>query len=144
VISALGSVTVNGVRYDTTATNVMVNGQTANVSDLKLGQIITLDGMINSNGLTGTAEDIDLEATVIGPVDSIDAASSRLLVMGQTVLTDQDTIFDPIIDAVTFAGLSVAGTVQISGLLNAAGEIIATRIEPETTSPEVKVTGPVL
>jgi hypothetical protein len=141
VISALDSVTVNGVRYQTTAASVMVNGQAANVSDLKRGQIILLDGMINEDGLTGTAKGIDLEAMVIGPIDSIDATGSRLVVMGQTVLTDQDTIFDPSIDPKTFTGLSVGGTAHVSGLLNATGEIIATRIEPGATSTEVKIIG---
>lgn len=58
MISALGNLTVNGVRYQTTAARVMVNGQAVSVSDLKLGQMIMLDGMINEDGLTGTADGV--------------------------------------------------------------------------------------
>jgi hypothetical protein len=79
VISALNSVTINGVRYETDATTVTVNGQLANLTDLKLGQIVSLEGTIEVDGPRGTANRIDYEATVIGPVESIDAALNQLV-----------------------------------------------------------------
>lgn len=143
VITVLGSVTVNGVVYETNATTVTMNGQTATFSELARGQIIVLEGTIEVDGPRGTADFVDYEATVIGPVENIDATLGQLLVMGQTVLTDANTVFDPSIDPATFAGLSVGSNAQISGFLKANGELVATRIEPDTTSTGVQVIGPV-
>jgi hypothetical protein len=143
VISALNSVTINGVRYETDATTVTVNGQLANLTDLKLGQIVSLEGTIEVDGPRGTANRIDYEATVIGPVESIDAALNQLVVMGQTVQTDADTVFDSRINSGTFAGLSVGSNAQISGFLNDNGNFIATRVEPDAASTVVQVIGSV-
>ena len=143
VITALDSATVNGVRYETDATSVTVNGSDAVVADLKVGQIVALEGEINFGDDTGTANFIGYEATVIGPVEDIDAALSQLVVMGQTVRTDANTVFDPSIDPDTFVGLTVGSTAQISGFLNAAGEVIATRVEPDTTTTGVQLIGSV-
>jgi hypothetical protein len=143
VISTLNSVTMNGVRYETDATTVTVNGQLANLSDLKPGQIVSLEGTIEVDNPRGTANRIDYEATVIGPVESIDAALSQLIVMGQTVRADAETVFDPGIDPGTFAGLTVGSNARISGFLNHSGDFVATRIEPDTTSTGVQVIGSV-
>ena len=143
VITALDSATVNGVRYEIDSATVVVNGVDATPSDLKVGQIVALDGEIDFGDSTGTADFIGHDATVIGPVESIDAGGGQLVVMGQPVLTDQDTVFDPSIDPVTFAGLTVGANAQISGFLNARHEIIATRVEPDTTTIGVQLIGSV-
>ncbi len=142
-ITDLNSATVNGIRYDTNATNAQVNGLPANVSDLKLGQVVALDGEVNFSNALGRADEIRYSASIIGPVENIDATAKRLIVMGQTVLTNADTVFDPSIDPDTFAGLALGTTTQISGFLNAAGDIVTTRIEPDTTSTGVQLIGTV-
>ena len=98
VISDLGSVTVNDVTYATNGAMVTVNGQAGTLADLELGQVVTLTGRINWAGQTGTANRIELDANLVGPVESIDAANGRLLVMGQTVIRDADTVFGNGID----------------------------------------------
>ena len=67
-ITALNSVTVNGIRYATNATNVSIDGLPANVSDLKVGQVVALTGSANLSDGTGFANEIFYSATVIGPV----------------------------------------------------------------------------
>jgi hypothetical protein len=142
-ITELSSVTVNGIRYNTNATSVSVNGLPADVTDLKLGQLVELKGEANFSEATGRADVIDYSASVIGPVEYLDATLDRLIVLGQTVLTNADTVFDPSIDPDTFAGLTVGEAAQISGFRNAAGDIIATRIEPDTTTAGVQLVGAV-
>ncbi len=142
-ITGLNSATVNGIRYDTNASNVNINGLPANVSDLKLGQLVAIEGDVNFSNARGTANKIDYFATVIGPVENIDSTLDRLLVMGQTVLTNADTAFDASINPDTFAGLTLGATTQISGFINADGDIIATRIEPDMTSTDVRLIGTV-
>ena len=142
-ITALNSATVNGIRYDTNASNVLVNGQPAVVSDLRLGQVVRLGGEVNFSVALGSADEIQYNASVIGPVEDIDGTARRLLVMGQTVLIGVDTVFDPSIDPVTLNGLTLGATTQISGFLNANGDIMATRIEPDTTSTGAQLIGTV-
>ena len=143
VITALNSATVNGVRYDTNATEVAINGQSAQVSDLNLGQVVTVKGDVNFSNATGTATEIGYSAMVIGPVERIEAPLLHLIVMGQSIFTNADTVFDSSIDPDTFAGLSNGDTVEISGFRNAVGEIVATRIAPDTTSAGVQLIGTV-
>ena len=142
-ITELGSATVNGIRYDTNATNVIVNGQAASVSDLQLGQVVAIEGNANLSDATGTADLIAYSATVIGPVENIEATLDRLIVLGQSVLTNSETVFDPSIDPETFAGLLVGDTAQISGFRNAEGDIIASRVEIDTVTPSVQLIGTV-
>jgi|TARA_B100000315_G_scaffold124126_1_gene114095 hypothetical protein len=141
VVSALGSIRVNGVTYDTGNATISVNGGWGSVSDLKLGHIVTLIGEINTDGSTGTASSIEQNATIIGPVGSIDLAARRLVVMGQMVLVDQTTLFHSSIDADSFDGLQVGGLVQISGFAMASGEIRATLIEPAAADSVYQVAG---
>ena len=143
VITGLGGVTVNNVRYATNATNVMVNGQPGALSDLRHGQIIKVSGRINSDGQSGTADSILFDANLIGPLENLDAANGRLTIMGQTVISDSDTLFGAGIDPVTYAGLSVGSNVQISGYVDAAGAIRSTRIDPDTANAELQISGKV-
>jgi hypothetical protein len=140
-IAELNSFTVNGIHYDTNATNVNINGQPANVSDLKLGQVVTLEGEVNFSDGTGRANEISYSSSVIGPVENIDATLKRLVVMGQTVLSSADTVFDPSIDPDTFAGLTLGAITQISGFRNDDGDIMATRVELDTASTGVQIIG---
>jgi hypothetical protein len=142
-ITALDSATINGIRYDTNAASVLVNGQQATAADLKPGQIVALEGEANFSTATGRAEEIRYVASVIGPVENADATLGRLIVMGQTVLADVDTVFGPGIAPDTYAGLSPGTTAQISGFRNADGDILATRIEADAASAGVQLTGTV-
>jgi hypothetical protein len=143
VITGLGGVTINGVRYTTNATNVTVNGQPGTLADLDQGLIVTLSGRINSDGQSGTANSIVFDANLIGPAENLDAANGRMTVMGQFVMTDTDTSFGTGIDPLTFAGLAVGDIVQISGYADAAGAIRATRIDPASANAELQLIGKV-
>ena len=143
VITGLGGITINDVRYATNAATVTVNGQPGTLSDLRQGQIVTVSGTINSDGQSGTANSILFDANLIGPVENLDAANGRLTVMGQTVRSDADTLFGAGIDPLTYAGLSIGSIVQVSGYGDAAGAIRATRIDPDTASTELLLIGKV-
>ena len=143
VIADLGSVTINDVNYVTSGAMVTVNGQAGTLADLELGQVVTLTGRINWAGQSGAANRIDMDANLVGPVESIDAANGRLIVMGQTVTRDTDTLFASGIDPDTFAGLVVGTVVQISGYADAAGSIKATRVDPAAGNAELQLIGKV-
>jgi len=66
VVSASADVTVNDVRYVTGAAVITVNGQPGTSADLLRGQIVTIEGTINSGGVSGTATRIRYDANLIG------------------------------------------------------------------------------
>ena len=144
VISAPDSVTLNGVRYGTASTQVTINGEPASPADLKRGQIVMLEGTIEPNGLAGTADRVSYEASVIGPVENIDGPLGRLIVMGQPIRIDAGTVFDITVDPDTLVGLIVGSGAEISGFVDANGEIAATRIEPDAGAARVQLIGRVI
>ena len=141
VITGLGGVTINNVRYLTNNAMVTRNGEPGTLADLRHGQIVTVHGRINSDGQSGTADGIFFDANVIGPVESLDAPNRQLIVMGQTVTTDPDTLFGDGIDPDTYSGLSVGSIVEVSGYADAAGAIRSTRIDPAVANTELRLIG---
>lgn len=140
-IETLDSITVSGIRYETDGATVDINGEAASISQLKEGQYVALNGIASASALNGIAEHVDYEAHLIGPVESIEASLGRLIVMGQTVLTDSDTAVGPGVELVSFSGLDTGSVVQISGFLNTSDQLLATRIDVDATSTGAQVAG---
>ena len=140
-ISTFGSVVVNGVRYDTTGAAFTINGAPGSQDDLSVGQVITVNGTIDDNGVDGSADEVNFDDNVKGPVESIDTAMSRIVVLGQTVLINPDTSFDDSISPASIEGLNVDDIVEVSGLVDAGGQIAATRIELKPAGTEFEVLG---
>ena len=140
-ITGFGNLAVNGVRYDTTNASVLIDSDAASLSELRLGHVITLTGRIDILGATGQATTIRMHSQIIGPVETVDVANSRLLVMGQTVRLRPDTEYSANIDPVTLAGLAAGDRARISGYTDAAGNIRATRVELADATAPLHVTG---
>ena len=140
-ISTFGSVVVNGVRYETTGAVFTINGAPGSQDDLSVGQVITVSGTIDDNGVDGSADEVNFDDNVKGPVQSIDIAMSRIVVLDQTVLISAETSFDDSISPASIEGLSVDDIVEVSGLVDADGRIAATRIESEPAGTEYEVLG---
>jgi hypothetical protein len=140
-INGFGSVIVNGVRYATTGAVITIDDQPGTESDLRVGQVVRVEGTVNSDGVTGSARRISYDDEVEGPVHSIDLAASRFLVLGQTVQVGSSTSFDDSILPRSLAGLQVGQRVEVSGLVGADGVIAATRVERKAASATVEVKG---
>ncbi len=96
-ITGFGSVFVNSVGFNTDDAVITVDGEVASEADLGIGMVVAVEGTFDPNGLTGKANRITYEEIVEGTVDAIDGAAESLVVLGQTVLTNQDNrtvIFD--------------------------------------------------
>jgi len=143
VNSDQGQVTVNGIGYWTNQATVTVNGQPGLVSDLRRGQVIIVRGQVYGGSYSGRADSIEYDARLIGPVESLDAPGNRIVVMGQTVISDSDTVFAAGIDPWSYEGLSIGSDVEISGFARAGGTILATRIDTAANSSELQLTGEV-
>lgn len=139
-ITGFGSVFVNGVRFDTSSASFTINGKPGTQADLRVGHVVTVHAHRDDAGHS-TADRIDFDDAVQGPVDSVDAAAGTLVVMGQTVLTDADTSFDDNIPGGSLTGLNAGDIVEVSGMRRADGDIQATRIEAKPAGTVFEVTG---
>ncbi len=140
-ITQFGSIFVNGVEYDTSTASVTVNGNSGLVGELQLGMIVTVKGTINLGGTTGSASSIDFKDDLEGPIDSVDSPNNALVVMRQTVFVDSSTVFDP--SGTSLSTLTGGDVVEVSGLVDGAGTIHATRIELKNSVTEYEVKGPI-
>ncbi len=132
-ITGFGSVYVNGMRFDTSNAKVIADDVEVDESALEVGMIVTVMG----DHAEGVADEIEVEETVKGPIESIDPSTDTLVVLGQTVLTDEMTVFHE----TDFLSLMEGTLVEVSGLRNDAGEIVASFIELEDALPKYKVIG---
>ncbi|MGB5210911.1 MAG: DUF5666 domain-containing protein [Gammaproteobacteria bacterium] len=142
-IDGFGSVIVNGVRFDTSEATFTVNGSVGSQSDLSVGQVVVVVGTFDEDGLNGVAERVEFDDAVKGPIEagSIDIGTGLFRVLGQTVKVTNATIFDDDIQPPGFAGLADGDLVEVSGLPDASGQIVATRIEAEDPGSAFEVTG---
>jgi hypothetical protein len=139
VITGFGSVYVNGVRYDTSAAQVSVNGAAAAESALKVGQYVQVKG--HSQGTAHYADVIRYHNVIEGPIASIDVAASSFVAMGQTVLVTSDTSLGDEIKPASIEGLAVADVVEVSGIVSSQGAITATRVDIKPDGGPFDVTG---
>jgi len=138
-INGFGSVIVNGVRYDTSAAEIIVDGQPATEADLEVGQVVVVSATDDDGSLS--AQRVVYDENVEGPIDSIDLAGSTLVVLGQTVVVNGGTSFDDDVPGRTIEGLATGDFIEVSGYVDSAGRIVATRIELEDGSGDLEVTG---
>jgi hypothetical protein len=146
-VSASGAITIssrviiNGVKYDGSRAGVTMDGHHAHYSDLKSGQIVYLQGEVKAGQDGGTADSIVQQTTVIGPVEAVDAARHRLVVLGQVIRIDAGTLLGAGIDPWNYAGLQIGSMVAVSGFLTNKGEVRATRIDREGSDAGAQVVG---
>jgi len=139
VITGFGSVHVNGVEYETDSTDFDSDDDVADETELKVGQVVTLKGTKNDDGVTGTAESIEYEDLVRGPITSI--SGNTLVVLGYTIVITDSTVFDDNVNTQSLAGLSVGDVVEVSGFVNATGEIVSTYLESKSPGGEFELEG---
>lgn len=125
VVTEFGSIVVNGIVFDTANATITRNGQRGSEADLQLGHVVTVRGTLEPGGVVGTAETVALESTATGPIERIDLATDRLIVLGQIVRVDDMTQFGK----TPLSGLVVGNIVEVSGFADADGVLRATRVD---------------
>ncbi len=143
VITAFGSVFVNGVRYDITAARLQKNGKSVAQSALAVGEVALVHGRQDRVSGQGSAESVDVEDNVVGPAASIDVAANTLTVLGQQVIVTANTSFAASIMPGDLSGLLVDDSIEVSGLADASGAITATRIGRAEAGEALQVLGTV-
>ncbi len=139
-ITAFGSVVVNGVTYDVSRAVIIVNDQAVQESALAVGQVAVVDGLVDSNGVTGSAQRVTTDPVLRGVVESVDPVTSTLTALGITVNVVASTVFDPNIQPAELITLVPGDSVEVFGYIGGNGQVTATRLQ-RTTQTEVEVRG---
>jgi len=133
IIAAFGSIFVNGAEVDTSNAVIIVEGEEKGVGDfaalenLDIGKVVTVEGTVDQDG-NSVADRVVYNDEVEGPVESIqdiDVAAKEMVVLGQTVIVDDLTAFE----GVTFDTVAENDVVEVSGLMDDTGAILATFVE---------------
>lgn len=120
--------------------SVVVDGAAGSDTDIKSGDVVTLDGeeTLDNWPLPDRARTTKLLHIVAGPVDSLDPAHGRLVVMGQPVFVTGFSCTNIVGDVdleQTLKQLQPGERVTVSGHDSRAGEIFATRITRVPSAP---------
>lgn len=128
-ITGFASICVNGleVHYDESVP-LTENGVAATTSRLAVGQVVSIETTSSDRGFE--ARNISILNAFEGPVTDVGAA---LRVMGRPVRVAPGAHVD--------AGLRLGEAVRVSGLRNAAGDVVATRIERAPAGREASAIG---
>jgi len=133
-IEGLGSVVVNGIRYDETGARVTINGVADRpVNELQLGMVVEVRGEVDSTLRTGKADSIVATALVAAPVESVNVAEGEITVLGQRVEVKPGTV---LLGTSGVATLRAGDFVVVYGFWDLlAGHIDATRLEVTSPAP---------
>jgi hypothetical protein len=135
VVTGLGSVVIEGTRYDDSQAALesrpdLVHAGALTLADLHIGQYAYLD--LDAGG---TPTRVRVESQLVGPVSGPNAMMGRFSVWGQQVLVNRDASRAPVTLFSGYGGvadLRAGDPVQVYGVLQSgdAGDVIlATRIE---------------
>jgi hypothetical protein len=132
-ITGFGSIFVNGVRYEDNGARLIDDDGNVKVlsgddNPLRLGMVVEVSGTVDDSGTAGTATQIVVGAEIKGPVTAVDAAAGTFTVFGIPVRTNAATVYED------FGGapdLAVGNVVEVYGLQDSAGGLLATRVERE-------------
>jgi hypothetical protein len=127
VITGFGSVYVNGIHFETNGADISKDGERVTQQGLRVGQVVHVKGRIDDRSGRAVADSVRQDDDLEGPISSIDTANQTFVVLAHTVRVTTETSFDDSLG--NFAALAVGLQVEISGLKNSTGEIVATRIE---------------
>lgn len=140
-ITAFASIFVNGREIDIAQAVITIDGEPATEADLRLGQIVEVFGQFDDELPVGTATTVAVSDSVEGTVESVSPGTNRLTVLGQTVVTDGETVFDLQSGAIGLGAIRVGDVVEVGGIVNAANEVLASRIEQKAPGGDFEVTG---
>jgi hypothetical protein len=140
-VTGFGSVFVDGVEYVTSNAQILIDHQPGTETQLHAGQIVTIKGSVNADGVTGTATEVSFDGDVQGPATQIDLTTNTLVVLGQTVRVTGSTLFDDTLQPADLTSLQTGTVVEVSGISNDAGEIAASRIDLKSAGSNLEVKG---
>jgi hypothetical protein len=145
-VSGLGSIVVNGVRYELAGASVVDQDDNPLSTDqLQVGMLTRIDAsaVTTTDGRqTATAFAIRASSEIIGPVDRVGPLGATLVVLGQSVRITAATWIDPAL-AGGIGAVSAGQVVEVWGQYNArSNEYVATRVAPRPGALAYEIRGP--
>jgi len=146
-ITGFGSIYVNGIKFNTDNANIVFDDAQTTEDDLAVGMIVTVNGTVNRDQVSGAAIEIVAETQVKGLVFSNTISQSgigKLVVMGRTVMVTADTEFRSKVPGISLTDIGTQTVVQVSGYSDNVGNIHATFLKVtgnDGNTGEIKVKG---
>ena len=152
-VSAIGSVTVNGLTYScfgavvTSDDGTTTQGSGDNcveaerTGQLSVGAVVTITGTRDANGNL-TATTVSISRNVLGPVANKDLAGLSFTVLNQRVNVSETTRFkignpkSELSGTEGLTNLKNGDTVEVSGFRNANGDILASLVEAKIAASD--------
>ncbi|MEW6719044.1 MAG: DUF5666 domain-containing protein [Thermodesulfobacteriota bacterium] len=128
-ITALGSITVAGIKFEDTLANITADDTPKTAAFLQPGMMVKVSGA-RGDDVSGSAAEIEVENEVRGAVTAVGADS--LTVLGQAVFVDGGTVFA---NAAGLGGIVAGDNVEVHGARDVTGDILATRVEKLNANP---------
>ena len=133
----LGSIEVNGVRFAMTGATFTVDGTAANPTDLNLGDIVVIEGTLNSGETSAVAQRVVADHVLQGSIDAMDTANGSLIALGQTVHVST-ILFTAHHWQMALGVCPVGDRINVSGFRNLHGIILATRIDRQAVARRIQ------
>ncbi len=118
------SITVDGITFDASVADVTLDGDPGDAAGLKPGMVVTVEGEIDDDTATGVADVVRYESLLRGPVDAIRPLLRELTVLDSRIVLEPDAVLDGLV----FDSTLVDTGIEISGFIDSAGDLRATRI----------------
>ena len=145
-VTKLSSVNISGTEYDTSnALYCIDSGPCSTENRLKVGMVVLVRGTVQfpSQGTASRiADTVTFDETVEGVVQTVAPDGSSVIVLGQVVEVNQDTVIDGDITEKSIRSLKPGvDVIVVSGLVAADGHIVATLIMKRSGTPHFEVQG---
>ena len=137
-VAGFGSIFVNDLEMNTDGAAIFIEGAAGTESQLQEGHQVVVTGDLG----TLTAHEVYYRANLKGPVSTvtiIDASigQAELTVLGQTVRVNGATRYN----GVTLEAIIVNDLLEVSGVIDSDGEVVASYLELKSALAEYKAIG---
>lgn len=134
-ITGIGSIIVNGIRYDDSRASISSDDSGFKREDLRLGMVVAVQGTLAVDGRS-SASRIVLGGELVGPISSI--SENVMVVLGQQVFVSDSTFYQ----GLGLGPLQVNDVIEVHGVAGPeANSITATYVEKKNGVNEYRIQG---
>lgn len=131
ILDGFGSVIINNRRFDTDDATFFLNDEVADITDFRVGMNVTA----SVNFISLQAEEVRYTPILVGAITEYYEATGEITVLDQSVQLSENTVLDEI----TTDALVQGAILEVSGVRNGSGSIMANyiRLAPGSVNTEV-------
>ena len=132
-IDSINELSIDGLIFDATASEVTINGEPGSLEDLRVGMAISAEVDYDQQ----TAKSIAYQPLVAGPVDSVSDDKRTVVVLGQKITISEETYLDDL----TVEDIFEDNVIEVSGSRNKSSIVVAEYIRVPNLSDNYFVIG---